>query len=737
MMETIEGTIESVVYRNDENGYSVLTINADNNLITAVGAMPPLGEGERVRIKCCLSNHIVYGKQYNVKSIEKLPPDGEEGIIRYLSSGIIKGIGKVTAKRIVNALGIDTLDIIRNNPQRLQDISGIGKAKGGLIAATLHEHIKMQDNMVFLQSLQVPLNIAARVCHHYKGETRKIIETTPYKLAYTIDGIGFLRADKIALQLGHNIDSPARLVAGISYVLMEAAKQDGHTCLPIDELKKKASNILHCPQDALSDAIIEAITHRDIVLREYDNIEYLYLPIYDEAEREVSASILTLTTQEFPSIGIDIEEASDLITKMQGMELSSQQKQAVQAALSGGITVITGGPGTGKTTTINCLIWALEQVNIKVLLGAPTGRAAKRMSEATGKEAKTIHRLLEYGYSEDETRLSFNRDAENALDCSALIIDETSMVDILLMQHLLRAVPNDCRLILVGDADQLPSVGAGNVLRDIIDSGKAKIAKLDKIFRQAQQSLIVMNAHKINNGIFPDLKDRKKDFFFVKEYDESKIIATVIDMAKNRIPKYLKCDALRDIQILSPVKRSALGVENLNIELQKVFNDKKSVKEKSFGTTTYRVGDKVMQIKNNYQMKWRKRLPNGAYYNGEGVFNGDTGFIIDIDYELQIMSIEYDDNKTIDYNFNELEEIMLAYAVTIHKSQGSEYDVIILPLLNGPPMLMTRNLLYTAVTRAKRMVVIIGDEGVIRKMVDNDLMKNRYSCLTYALNSMI
>ena len=737
-MEYIDVTIEGVVFRNDENGYTVFEIAVDNQLETAVGSMPPIGEGERLRLGGKWVTHNTYGRQFKVDTCEKLQPDSKDGILRYLASGIIKGVGPATAKKIVDAFGDNTLDIIRYNPEKLKKVEGIGKAKAEVIATALSEHIAMQDNMIFLQSLSVPLNLAAKICSTYGMNTKVIVETYPYKLASDIDGIGFLRADRIARQLNFDMSSVERLVAGIGFCLSETAKKDGNSCLPVDILRSKAMSLLECNSEKYDEAHQKAIINREMVIRYYDETEYAYLAYLDSAERHAADKITVLSQNQTFEHSIDFESAESIIKNIKGIVLSDEQLDAVKCALSSGVSVITGGPGTGKTTIVQSIIWALEQVGAKVILAAPTGRAAKRLSLATGHDASTIHRLLEYGYSEDETNLSFSKNEENQLECDVLIVDEMSMVDIVLMSHLLKAVSNACRLILVGDADQLPSVSAGNVLHDIIDSQMVTVKRLTQIYRQAQQSLIVMNAHKINKGEKIELYNRESDFFFVKQTMPESVISTIIAMATQRIPGYLQCDSLKDIQVLSPIKKSDLGVNNLNQVLQHVFNppdEKRS--EKKYGEIVFRCNDKVMQTKNNYNIEWKMKMPNGTYTSGKGVFNGDMGYITDINNLEQTLSVQFEDDKIVEYSFTELDELSLSYAVTIHKSQGSEYDVIIIPLLNSNPVLFTRNLLYTGVTRAKRLVVLIGDEKTIEKMIDNNLIYKRYSGLSQALKTQI
>ena len=733
-METITGIVDNIVYRNDDNGYTVADLDVEGELTTVVGSLPMIGEGERVKLGGTWSTHGTYGQQFKAQSYEKLPPDTKAGLLRYLSSGIIKGIGAVTAKKIIDHFGMDTLEIMHDTPERLIEVEGIGKTKAMVIAETLQEQIKLQEDMVFLQSLQISMNMAAKICSTYKDDTRDIVEKHPYRLADEVEGMGFVRADRIARQLGYDADSEDRILAGIAYGLHDAARQDGHTCMPIHELIRRASRLLRCNEDLVQMALDKATVRRDVVIRQRHGEDFVYLPHYDRAEREIASSLVLLATHEVEQVHYDVNEAVEDLLRYKGIELSEEQQEAVKDALSGGVTVITGGPGTGKTTAINAIIYALERIGMEVTLAAPTGRAAKRMTEATGKEAKTIHRLLEYGYSGDDEVLSFNRDGNNPLESDVLILDEMSMVDVLLMQHLLRAIPVGCRVIMVGDVDQLPSVGPGNVLRDIMDSGCTKVAYLTTIFRQAQESMIVTNAHRINKGEEPELSRKDSDFFFIPRNTDTKVIDALLEMAANRIPNKLGCDPVHDIQTLSPVIKGSLGIHHLNAKLQEIFNPEDVTKcEKVFGEVTFREGDKVMQIKNNYTLKWRKPLGNGAVHEGEGVFNGDVGYIKFINPAEKTLSVEFEDNRYGIYEFSNLHELTLAYAVTIHKSQGSEFDVVIMPLLGGPPILMTRNLLYTAVTRAKRMVVIIGDENTVFRMSGNDTIINRYSGLKQAI----
>lgn len=728
-MEKLIATIENIVYRNEDNGYTVFDFDYEEDFGTATGQLPQINEGERVKMMGEWTTHASYGKQFKVGSIVKLPPDSKLGLIRYLSSGIIKGIGPATATRIVKKFGMDAIDVMRYSPESLTEVEGIGKAKADIIAHNFNEQFEMQENMSFLLKYNISVNLAHKIIKEYKNQTKFIVEKNPYRLASDIDGVGFVTADSIAKQMGITHNSSERIKAGVRHVINMAASHDGHCCLPLEMVYQKSIELLGESQELIQNTASKMALLRDIVVEKINDVRYVYLPKYYRAEKEISERLHDILASDIKMRNYKVQDAVKRAADFSGITLSDEQTEAVSQALTQGAMVITGGPGTGKTTTINCLIRVFEHAGIKVELAAPTGRAAKRMSEATGHEARTIHRLLEYGYSGDSDLLQFNRNDENPLECGVVIVDEMSMVDVFLMQHLLRAIPDKTRLIMMGDADQLPSVGPGNVLYDIINSGVVKVAKLTTIFRQAQQSQIVMNAHRINSGVAPILDDNTSDFFFIQKNELNRALDTVLQTASSRIPKYLNCSPF-DVQILSPVKKGGLGVYNLNEQLQKEFNPPDQLKnEYEANGMIFREGDKVMQIKNNYTLEWRKTNPGYADQEGEGVFNGDIGFITSINGDGSLLTVTFDDGRICEYTKDKYIELILAYAVTIHKAQGCEFDVVILPLLSVPPVFVSRNLLYTAVTRAKKMVLIVGDKYIVEKMAESMSSVKRYTGL--------
>ncbi len=733
-MEKLSATVENIVYRNEENGYTVFDFDLEGEMATATGALPPINEGERIEMHGFWTEHSSYGRQFSVKEIKKLAPDSKIGLIRYLASGVIKGIGPATARHIVEKFGMDALDIIRYNPDKLRQVEGIGAAKAQAIAQNYNELFDIQEKMSFLLKFDISVNLAHKIINYYKGETKKVVESNPYLLASDIDGVGFLTADKIAQQTGITHNSEERIKAGARHVLNEAASQDGHCCLLLESFYTRCESLLNEDEKIIKNTASKMALLRDIAVVERDGHKYIYLPSFYNAECEVAKRLKEVKEAKIKFYDYDIDEAVERAANFSGIELSAEQKGAVIQALTHGAVVITGGPGTGKTTAINCMISAMVHAGIKVALAAPTGRAAKRMSETTGQDAFTLHRLLEYGYSGDDELLSFSKNEENTLDYDAVIVDEMSMVDIFLMQHLLRAIKKGTRLIMVGDADQLPSVGPGNVLHDIISSGEIEVARLTEIFRQAQKSRIIMNAHRINHGETPII-DNKSDFLFTSKRSADSALKTVIETTGERIPQYLGITPF-DIQILSPVKKGILGVHNLNEKLQHAFNPPSTKKaEIKINTTVFRIGDKVMQTKNNYTLEWKKSGRGFSDAFGEGVFNGDIGFVEHIDEENAIVTVKFDDGKECEYTKEILGELMLAYAVTIHKAQGCEFDVVVLPLLSIPPVFVSRNILYTAVTRAKKMVLIIGDQNMMDRMSKSKSSVIRYTGLSYELKN--
>ena len=727
-MARFEATVEEIVFRNDQNGFTVATVKPDGSRqLAAVGIMPFLAAGERAAFEGELVEHREYGQQIKVSSYESLLPEKVSDIEKYLSAGLVKGVGPATARLIVKHFGKATLDIMEAHPERLTEIPGIGPKRARLIGESFAENVGMRNTMMFLQSLGLSPGLSSRICSRFGDMTESVVRQNPYRLADEVEGVGFRTADQIAFSLGFTRESRVRLLSGIRYVLNEAVGGEGHVYLPCSELMRRSMDILGADEGPVSDALSELIVDRRVIIQEISGEKCAYLPRLYEAERETALRIKSLLAAKVKS-RLDPMRAGELIDRYEsdtGVRLCDEQREAVLAAAFNGVTVITGGPGTGKTTSIRCLIRLMEQGG-KIELCAPTGRAAKRMTEATGRPARTIHRMLEYA-GDDE---GFGRDSENPVDADAVIVDETSMVDIFLMRALLRAIRPGARLVLVGDADQLPSVGAGNVLRDLIESDAVPVVKLTEIFRQAAQSNIVMNAHRINRGEYPVILNRDTDFFLEKKATARETAQSVVALVKQRLPRYLGVDGLRDIQVMAPMKKGGVGVIELNRILQQELNPASPRKaELHRGDTVFRLGDKIMQIKNNYDIEWKK-----GDEDGKGVFNGDIGYVAFVDGEATYMTVEFDDGRSADYEAGaQLDELELAYCMSVHKSQGSEFEAVVLPLISGPPMLMTRNLLYTAVTRAKRLVVIVGRGECVTRMVDNNHIDKRYSALEVRL----
>ncbi len=725
----ISGIIEEVVYRNDSNGFTVLEVRDEENrsLVTAVGSLPYACQGERVQLSGEWVMHPDYGQQLKVQTYQSVAPATVDGMEKYLASGLIKGVGSSTAKKLIAHFGMDVLDIIQFNPDRLMEVPGIGPARAEMIVSSFAEQKEIRDVMIFLQSYGITTTYAIKIYKLYGINAINIIQENPYRLADEVVGIGFKTADKVAQNMGIAFDSPYRIASGTKYVLSQAVI-NGHTYLPKDILIHKASILLGVDESLVDNAVVSLAIEQSVFVEEVEEITAVYLAPFYYAEVGVCKRLMDVSMVDMTCALTNIDDMIRTFQREQGIFLAPNQREGVIEAISNGVTVITGGPGTGKTTIINCIIKLLEQQGMTVVLAAPTGRAAKRMTETTGCEAKTIHRLLEYSYAEEGQY--FQKNEDDPILADAIIIDEMSMVDILLMNHLLKAILPGTRLILVGDVDQLPSVGPGNVLRDIISSGVIKVVRLTEIFRQAQESMIVLNAHRINQGQLPYLNARDGDFFFDKHESPRDILATLLDLTCRRLPMFADYHPLKDIQVLAPMRKGAIGVNNLNMELQKALNSPSFGKaEKIFRDTLFREGDKVMQIKNNYRTAWKRKADGIVMEEGEGVFNGDMGSIQCIDDEEQNMTIIFDDDKEVVRDFSQLDDVELAYAISIHKSQGSEFPVVIIPLAWGPPMLMTRNLLYTAVTRACEMVVIVGRERTIEAMVANNYIEKRYSGL--------
>lgn len=726
-MEKVTGYIDNFIYRNQDNGYCVLTLNTEDGGLTCVGTLQGVVEGMNVEFTGSYTEHPSYGRQFRVESYEEKEPEDEFAIERYLGSGAVKGIGAALAARIVRKFGRDTFRIIEEEPERLAEIRGISERKAQEIAAQVEEKRGMRQAMIFLQQFGISLALAAKVYQAYGPQIYSIIRENPYRLADDIQGVGFKIADEIAGRAGIRADSDFRIRSGILYALMQAA-QDGHTYLPQDVLTAQAAGLLGIEAELITGHFMELAIARRIVMKEQDGQVQIYSASYYNMEQNTAFMLHELNVRsrlEGPD-AISRESQIKSIEKHAHVALDKLQKQAVCEAADNGVLIITGGPGTGKTTTINAIIRLFEMEGLNFVLAAPTGRAAKRMSETTGYEARTIHRLLEINGGV-EGNAGFERNESNPLEADAVIIDEMSMVDIALMTSLLKAVAPPARLILAGDINQLPSVGPGSVLKDMIDSGAYRVVCLTRIFRQASQSDIIVNAHKINRGEPVTLDNKSSDFFFLKRYDADKIINVVLQLVVQKMPKYVDA-SMYDIQVLTPMRKGLLGVDRLNTVLQQYLNPPSAKKqEKERGDTVFREGDKVMQIKNNYQIEWEIKNRYGiAVERGMGIFNGDMGVIRSIRDITQLMTIEFDEGRTVEYPFKMLDELELAYAITIHKSQGSEYPAVVIPLLGGPKMLMNRNLLYTAVTRAKKCVTIVGDERTFCDMAENVSEQKRY-----------
>ena len=733
-MEIIEGYVEHIVYRNSDNGYTVMNLVSGEEEITCVGILPLLSEGELVEASGHYTEHATYGEQFQIESYEVKTPQDVMAMERYLGSGAIKGVGSALAARIVRRFKEDTFRIIEMEPERLAEIKGISERKAREIAAQVEEKRDMREAMIFLQQYGISMALALKIYQRYGGEIYRVIKENPYRMADDIAGVGFKIADEIARKAGIHTDSDFRIKSGIFYVLQQAS-QEGHIYLPREELVRRTAELLGVNLDSLDSFLTDMAVERKIVIKEEEDEVKVYAASYYYLELNAAKMLHDL------NVSGEIREEKVLekirrIEKRNGTVLDEKQRQAIIEAVRCGLVVITGGPGTGKTTTINTMITYFEEEGLEIALAAPTGRAAKRMTEATGYEAKTIHRLLEVTGGPDSAS-SFGRNMENPLDADVIIVDEMSMVDIHLLHALLSAIVVGTRLVMVGDVNQLPSVGPGCVLKDIIDSRQCQVVRLTKIFRQAEESDIVVNAHRINRGEHVVLDNKSRDFFFLKRQDANVIISIAIQLVREKMPKYVHADQ-SEIQVLTPMRKGLLGVERLNRILQEYLNPRDGKKkEHTRGETLFREGDKVMQIKNNYQMEWEIRGKYGMPVDrGMGVFNGDTGIIREINEYTEKITVEFDEHRFIEYPFGNLDELELAYAVTIHKSQGSEYPAVVIPLLSGPRMLMNRNLLYTAVTRAKSCVTLVGDPEVFYQMIDNTTEQKRYSSLALRLRQL-
>lgn len=729
-MEVIKGYIDHIIFHNEENGYTVMSFIADEEEITCVGSLARAAAGENLELTGEFISHPTYGEQFKIERAAETEPEDEVAIERYLGSGAIKGIGAALAGRIVKKFGTDTFRIMEEEPERLAEIKGISERKAMEISDQITEKRDLRQAMIFLQQYGIGMNLAGKIYQAYGQEIYGILKTNPYRLAEDVSGIGFKIADEIAKKSGIRADSDFRVRSGILYTLTQASGE-GHTYLPKEELTERAADLLAVDSEIIEKNYMDLAIDRKIIFRESEGITQIYTAAFWHMEQNVAAMLTGL------DIAYDVPDEA-LATRINGIEreigmmLAPEQAEAVRSAAKNGLFILTGGPGTGKTTTINAIIRYFEEEGFDILLAAPTGRAAKRMSEMTGFEAKTIHRLLEVsgGVSDENATSYFERNETNPLETDVIIIDEMSMVDLSLMHSLLKAILAGTRLILVGDVHQLPSVGAGSVLKDLIKSGRFHVVELKHIFRQATQSDIILNAHAINEGGTVTLDNKSRDFFFLKRYDADHILRVVLQLIQEKLPGYVDATPY-DIQVLTPMRKGLLGAIRLNTILQRYLNpESPEKKEIEHRDGFLREGDKVMQTKNNYQLTWEIRSKYGiAIENGTGVFNGDLGIIERINEFNETVTVTFDEGRRVDYPFKDLDELELAYATTIHKSQGSEYPAVVIPLLSGPRLLYNRNLLYTAVTRARKCVVLVGDEKVFFEMIENNTEQKRYSGL--------
>ena len=716
---TVKGRVAEIIFVNEENGYTVLNFETDGDFFTAVGIFPLVSEGEYFILTGEFKKNSKFGEQFVVENVEMSEPDDVQGIFNYLSGGLFRGVGEKTAEQIVKKFGLRTLDILENNPEELRKVPGIGKAKLADIVESYRNTREMKESVCFLQKYGITMSLAVKIYRVYGEATISVISNNPYVLIESVNGVGFITADKIAEKMGIDRDSEFRIKAGIIYTLIEVAGKSGHTCLPRELLLEYTERLLGVEKEKIAEVLDGLFNVKRI---EADGVEYIATDVNYRTENAIATKLILLKKAVEPW---DIDEEKELknFEKSSSITLHERQREAVLSVFRSGVTVITGGPGTGKTTIIKAITAIAGQRGKKITLCAPTGRASKRMTEMTGMESKTIHRLLGVDFSAEN---KFEKNESNLLESDIIIVDEISMADIYVFHALLKAIAQGTRLVLVGDKDQLPSVSCGNILSDVISSGKVNVVYLTEIYRQSDQSYIITNAHRINRGEMP-LPDNRNDFFISNKSDGTDILNTVMSMLKTRIPKFANLSP-NDIQVLAPVKKGVVGVENLNERIQSELNPEgKSI---IHGKTTFRIGDKVMQNCNNYCTLWKKPETGEM---GSGVFNGDLGFVCDVGSDG--LSVCFDDGKVVNYTGADLDELMLAYCISVHKSQGSEFPVVILALSGANYMIMTRNLLYTAVTRAKKMVVIVGDEACIKQMVSNDYTAKRYSLLKHFLQT--
>lgn len=724
---SIEGSVEKIIYQNEENGYTVCEIfTPSDEIFTLVGNMPYLSEGETVSALGSWVNHATFGKQFKVEFYEKQLPATETAILKYLASGAVRGIGKVTAQRIVSQFGADSFEVIEHNPQWLSEIPGISPKKAEQISASFAAQFGMRNVMMFCREYFGPTT-AVRIYKKWGNGAVERIKQNPYILCGEIYGVGFEKADAIAKDLGMKKNAPERIAMGLKYVLMHNAASNGHSFLPLDKLCAVAKRLLSCEMNEIEDEAAALETRGEIVCVRHEGMKCAYLRDYYEAEKYTAEKLCALD-RAGKNLGEDnVLALISMVERESNMEYAVLQKRAICQAASNGVFILTGGPGTGKTTVVRAIIRVFDAMGLRIALAAPTGRAAKRMSQSAGEEAKTVHRLLEMEYGAED-KLRFRKNEKDQLEDDVIIIDEASMLDLMLTDALLKAIKPGARLILIGDVNQLPPVGAGHVFDDIIKSDRFATVELTHIFRQAQESLIVTNAHAVNHGEYMNLESKSGDFFFLPRQEDAQTAATIAELCKKRLPKSYGLTVFDGIQVITPSRKGDAGTEMLNSALQSVINPPTRGKaEKKVRDFTLREGDKVMQIKNNYDIEWNK---NGT--QGFGIFNGDIGVIKKIDLSEELITVDFED-KICEYDYTMLDELELAYAITVHKSQGSEYPIVIMPLYRYTPKLLTRNLLYTAITRAQSIVILVGNGEVAKAMVDNNRQTKRYTGLRYAL----
>ena len=727
----ISGIVDRIIFRNAENGYTVLSLRTDteDGYMTLCGTLPLASPGEQIRAEGSLKYHPKYGQQLAVTHAETLAPSTQSAIENYLSGGTIKGIGPAMARLIVERFGMDTLRVMEKEPERLLEVSGIGRKKLEMISQSFNENRSMRDILMALAPYGITVNQAYRMYKTYGDLALAKVQENPYQLIDDIDGIGFMTADAIAQRVaGFETNSAARLFAGIKYALQDARSEYGHTYLPYDKLVVKTCGLLNANTELISDAVDAMIAEGALVEQYVGEQQGVFLPYVARMESAIAQKLIQLAEPPVINPFWDVTQYEiDL-----GLTLSDSQRRAVTRALDAGVMIITGGPGTGKTTIIRCITHAFSGMGMTYALAAPTGRAAKRMTEATGADASTIHRLLEYNPQE-----GFVRNKDNPLVYDLIIVDEMSMVDVPLMHALLNALPRGTRLLLVGDADQLPPVGCGDVLRDCLDSGRLPVIRLTEVFRQAAQSRIITNAHRINQGQMPILSEEESDFIFEEILPPERILNRVRDLCQRECSRLGTSEPLMEVQVLAPMKKGMLGVENLNRVLQAALNPASDSKpEHTFGETLFREGDKIMQIKNDYKVSWTRLDPSGAMQEGTGAFNGDLGTLYRLDNLNKSLHVLFDDGRLAEYSFTQSDELDLAYCISIHKSQGSEFPTVLLPLAGGPGMLLNRNLLYTAVTRAKGLVYCLGHRDTIARMVRTVQSRRRYTSLAVRLQEV-